>query len=97
MALGGRWGKDRMAKLAQNVVLSLSQDTLFKEFVLRQFNVRSIKAGTLVDELAEYIARRGLLQNLNVWPVLDAGCGGTGASAFLASGRRFQALSCCVE
>jgi ParB family chromosome partitioning protein len=86
-----------MAKLAQNVVLSPSRDTLFNEFVLRQFNVRSIKAATSVDELPECITRRGLLQTLNVRPVLDAEGGGTGTSAFLASGRRFQALSCCVE
>lgn len=97
MALGARWEKDRMAKLAQNVVLSPSRDTLFNEFVLSQFNVRSIKAGTSVDELAQYIARRALLQNLNVRPVLDVDGGGLGTFACIASGRRFQRLSCCVD
>ena len=61
-----------MTKLAQNVVLSPSRDILFNKLVLSQSNVRRIKAGVSVEELAEDIARRGLLQSLNVRPVLDA-------------------------
>ena len=60
-----------MAKVAQNVVLSPSRDIPFDKLVLSQSNVRRIKSGVSVDELAEDIGRRGLLQCLNVRPVLD--------------------------
>ena len=61
-----------MAKAAQKVTLSPSRDIPFDKLVLSQSNVRRIKAGVSVEELAEDIARRGLLQSLNVRPVLDA-------------------------
>ena len=61
-----------MAKATPNVVLSPSRDIPFNKLVLSQSNVRRIKAGVSVEELAEDIARRGLLQSLNVRPVLDA-------------------------
>ena len=51
-----------MAKVAQNVILSPSRDIPFDTLVLSQFNVRRSKAGVSVEELAEDIARRGLLQ-----------------------------------
>ncbi|HLP66108.1 MAG TPA: hypothetical protein VK181_01165, partial [Rhizobium sp.] len=60
-----------MAKAAQNVTLSPSRDIPFDRLVLSQSNVRRIKSGVSVEELAEDIARRGLLQSLNVRPVLD--------------------------
>ena len=34
--------------------------------------MRRVKAGVSVEELAESIARRGLIQSLHVRPVLDA-------------------------
>jgi ParB family transcriptional regulator, chromosome partitioning protein len=52
-----------MAKAAQNVVLSPSRDIPFNKLVLSQSNVRRIKAGVSVEELAEDIARRGLLRS----------------------------------
>ena len=61
-----------MAKAAQNVVLSPSRDIPLNKLVLSQSNVRRIKAGVSIEELAEDIARRGLLQGLNVRPMLDA-------------------------
>ena len=61
-----------MAKAAQNITLSPSRDIPFDKLVLSQSNVRRIKAGVSVEELAEDIARRGLLQGLNVRPMLDA-------------------------
>ena len=51
-----------MAKVAQNVILSPSRDIPFDKLVLSQFNVLRSKAGVSVEELAEDIARRGLLQ-----------------------------------
>ena len=86
-----------MTKLAQNVVLSPSRDILFNKLVLSQSNVRRIKAGVSVEELAEDIARRGLLQSLNVRPVLDADGVETGMFEIPAGGRRFQALSLLVK
>ncbi len=45
-----------MAKVAQKVTLSLSRDIPFDKLVLSQSNVRRIKAGVSVEELAEDIA-----------------------------------------
>ncbi len=86
-----------MAKLAQKVTLSPSRDIPFNKLVLSQSNVRRIKAGISVEELAEDIARRGLLQSLNVRPVLDADGIETGTFEIPAGGRRFQALSLLVK
>ena len=86
-----------MAKLAQNVVLSPSRDIPFNKLVLSQSNVRRIKAGVSVEELAEDIARRGLLQSLNVRPVLDADGVETGTFEIPAGGRRFRALELLVK
>ena len=86
-----------MAKATQNVVLSPSRDIPFNKLVLSQSNVRRIKAGVSVEELAEDIARRGLLQSLNVRPVLDEAGGETGKFEIPAGGRRFQALSLLVK
>lgn len=86
-----------MAKAAQKITLSPSRDIPFDKLVLSQSNVRRIKAGVSVEELAEDIARRGLLQSLNVRPVLDAEGFETGMFEIPAGGRRFQALSLLVK
>ena len=86
-----------MAKATQNVVLSPSRDIPFNKLVLSQSNVRRIKAGVSVEELAEDIARRGLLQSLNVRPVLDADGVETNMFEIPAGGRCFQALSLLVK
>jgi ParB family transcriptional regulator, chromosome partitioning protein len=86
-----------MAKVAQKVTLSPSRDIPFYKLVLSQSNVRRIKAGISVEELAEDIARRGLLQGLNVRPMLDADGVETGMFEIPAGGRRFQALSLLVK
>jgi ParB family transcriptional regulator, chromosome partitioning protein len=59
-----------MSKSAQKIALSASRDIPFDRLVLSQANVRRIKAGIAVEELAEDIARRTLLQSLTVRPVL---------------------------
>ncbi|NJS37674.1 MAG: ParB N-terminal domain-containing protein [Rhodobacteraceae bacterium] len=86
-----------MAKAAQKVTLSPSRDIPFDKLVLSQSNVRRIKAGVSVEELAEDIARRGLLQGLNVRPMLDADGVETDMFEIPAGGRRFQALSLLVK
>ena len=86
-----------MAKAAQKITLSPSRDIPFDKLVLSQSNVRRIKAGVSVEELAEDIGRRGLLQGLNVRPMLDAEGVETGLFEIPAGGRRFQALSLLVK
>lgn len=87
-----------MAAATQKIVLSPSRDIPFNKLVLSQSNVRRVKAGVSVEELAEDIARRGtLLQSLNVRPVLDADGAETGMFEVPAGGRRYQALAILVK
>jgi ParB family chromosome partitioning protein len=65
--------------------------------VLSQSNVRRVKAGISIEELAEDIARRSLLQSLNVRSVLDADGQETGMFEVPAGGRRFRALELLVK
>ena len=58
-----------MAKAVQKIKLSPSRDIPFNKLVLAQSNVRRTKAGISIEDLAEDIARRSLLQSLNVRPV----------------------------
>jgi ParB family chromosome partitioning protein len=86
-----------MANNVQKITLSGSRDIPFNKLVLSQSNVRRIKAGVSVEELAEDIARRTLLQSLNVRPVLDAEGAETGMFEIPAGGRRYQALALLVK
>ncbi|MBL0935480.1 MAG: ParB/RepB/Spo0J family partition protein [Rhizobiaceae bacterium] len=81
-----------MATVNQKITLSASRDIPFNKLVLSQSNVRRVKAGVSIDELAEDIARRGLLQSLNVRPVLDGDGKETGTFEIPAGGRRYRAL-----
>jgi ParB family chromosome partitioning protein len=67
------------------------------KLVLSQSNVRRVKAGVSIEELAEDIARRGLLQGLSVRPVIDQAGGETGMFEIPAGGRRFRALELLVK
>jgi ParB family chromosome partitioning protein len=87
-----------MATAIQKLTLSPSRDIPFNKLVLSQSNVRRVKSGVSVEELAEDIARRGtLLQSLNVRPVIDADGGETGMFEVPAGGRRYQALALLVK
>ncbi|QQS13848.1 MAG: ParB N-terminal domain-containing protein [Rhodospirillales bacterium] len=86
-----------MAKAVQKITLSSSRDIPFNRLVLSQSNVRRLKAGVSVEDLAEDIARRGLLQSLNVRPVLDPEGTETGQFEIPAGGRRFRALERLVK
>lgn len=81
----------------QKITLSLSRDIPFNKLVLSQSNVRRIKAGVSVEELAEDIARRGLLQGLSVRPVVDEAGLETGMFEIPAGGRRYRALELLVK
>ena len=82
---------------ATKITLSQSRDIPFDKLVLSQSNVRRIKAGVSIEELAEDIARRGLLQGLSVRPVIDAAGAQTGMFEIPAGGRRFRALDLLVK
>lgn len=86
-----------MATAVQKITLSSSRDIPFNKLVLSQANVRRVKAGVSIDELAASIARRGLIQSLNVRPVLDAEGQETGMFEVPAGGRRFRALELLVK
>ncbi|MUZ66451.1 hypothetical protein, partial [Agrobacterium vitis] len=60
-----------MAQAIQKITLSAARDIPFSKLVLSQQNVRKIKAGVSIEDLAEDIAHRGLLTSLNVRPELD--------------------------
>lgn len=60
-----------MTKAVQKITLSPSRDIPFNKLVLSQSNVRHVKAGISIEQLAESIAQRTLLQSLNVRAVVD--------------------------
>lgn len=77
--------------------LSTLREIPFNKLVLSQANVRRTNAGVSLEELAESIGRRGLLQNLNVRPVLGGDGAETGTFEVPAGGRRFRALEMLVK
>src|ERR1700732_2739880 len=86
-----------MATAVQKITLSSSRDIPFNKLVLSQSNVRRVKAGVSIEELAEDIARRLLLQGLHVRPLLDAEGIETGMFEVPAGGRRYRALQLLVK
>ena len=81
----------------QKIVLSSSRDIPFNKLLLSQSNVRRIKAGVSIEELAEDIGRRTLLQSITVRPVCDAEGNETGMFEIPAGGRRYRALELLVK
>src|SRR3546814_17713798 len=86
-----------MATAVQKIALNTARDIPFNKLLLSQTNVRRVKAGVSIEDLAESIARRGLLQSLNVRPVLDADGVETGMFEVPAGGRRFRALDLLAQ
>lgn len=86
-----------MASAIQKITLNPSRDIPFGKLVLSQANVRRVKSGLSIDDLAADIERRGLLQSLNVRPVLDAEGVETGTFEVPAGGRRYRALELLVK
>ena len=82
-----------MSKIALVGARAIALDQL----VASDANVRRIKAAVSIDELAEDIARRGLLQSWSVRPVLDGEGQETGKFAVSAGGRRLAALKLLVK
>ncbi|BAV50837.1 nuclease [Mesorhizobium loti] len=96
-ALGGPSRRSSMTTAVQKITLSSSRDIPFNKLVLGQSNVRRIKAGVSIDDLAASIARRGLIQSLHVRAVFDADGQETGMFEVPAGGRRYRALEMLVK
>jgi ParB family transcriptional regulator, chromosome partitioning protein len=86
-----------MTKAIQKITLSPSRDIPFNKLVLSQSNVRRVKAGVSIEQLAESIAQRTLLQSLSVRAVVDADGNETGIFEVPAGGRRYRALEFLVK
>lgn len=92
-----RRGEVKMTKAVQKITLSPSRDIPFNKLVLSQSNVRRVKAGVSIEQLAESIAQRTLLQSLNVRAVVDSEGNETGMFEVPAGGRRYRALELLVK
>ena len=86
-----------MTKAVQKITLSPSRDIPFNKLVLSQSNVRRVKAGVSIEQLAESIAQRTLLQSLSVRAVVDPDGNETGMFEVPAGGRRYRALELLVK
>jgi len=86
-----------MAKSQPKLVLAPAQGIPFNQLVLSQANVRRVKNGVTIEQLAGDIEHRGLLQSLSVRPELDGAGQETGRFEVPAGGRRFRALELLVK
>ncbi len=87
-----------MAKSAiQKIAMNPSENIAYDKLVLSQENVRRVKDGVTIEQLAADIGRRKLLQSLNVRPVLDGDGEETGTFEVPAGGRRYLALGILVK
>ena len=81
----------------QKIKLSPSRDIPCNRLVLSQSNVRRVKAGVSIEQLAESIAQRRLSQSLSVRAVIDAHGRETGIFEVPAGGRRYRAMELLVK
>ncbi|HET6525441.1 MULTISPECIES: ParB/RepB/Spo0J family partition protein [unclassified Sphingopyxis] len=81
----------------QKIILSQPQAIPLDRLRLSKANVRRVKPDASVAQLADSIARRGLLHNLNVRPILDSEGNVTGDYEVPAGGRRIRALELLVK
>jgi ParB family chromosome partitioning protein len=81
----------------EKIALDQARNIPFNQLRLSQSNVRRVKRGVSVEELADDIGERGLLQSLNVRPDLDETGAEIGTFEVPAGGRRYQALELLVK
>ena len=87
-----------MAKATPKISLNQSENIPYDRLVLSQKNVRRIKDGVTIEDLAEDIALRGgLIQSLNVRPLRDENGAETGQYEVPAGGRRYLALGILIK
>ncbi|SFG79209.1 ParB/RepB/Spo0J family partition protein [Methylobacterium gossipiicola] len=84
-------------KTAAKITLTEATAIPFEKLSLSQANVRRVAGGMSIEDLAEDIAHRGLLQSLSVRPILDGQGQETGRYEVPAGGRRFRALEHLVK
>ena len=72
--------------------LAAPREIPLSQLVASAANVRKVRAAVSIDDLAEDIARRGLLQSLSVRPVMNDAGDETSQFAVQAGGRRLAAL-----
>jgi ParB family chromosome partitioning protein len=92
-----RRGASDMPSAVQKIKRSPSRDIPFNKLVLSQSNVRRVKAGVSIEQLAESIALRTLLQSMSVRAIVDADGKETGMFEVPAGGRRYRALELLVK
>jgi len=81
----------------KKISLSQSRDIPFDKLVLSSRNVRRVRAGVSVEELAEDIVRRTLLQSLSVRAMNGEDGQPTDKYEVQAGGRRYRALELLVK
>lgn len=81
----------------KKISLSQSRDIPFNKLVLSSRNVRRVQAGVSIDDLAEDIARRTLLQSLSVRPIPGEDGQATDRYEVQAGGRRYRALELLLK
>ena len=81
----------------KKISLSQSRDIPFDKLVLSSRNVRRVRAGVSIEELAEDIVRRTLLQSLSVRAMIGEDGKPTGSYEVQAGGRRYRALELLVK
>lgn len=86
-----------MAKSQPKIALNEARNIPLNLLDLSQENVRRVKNGVTIEDLADDIQRRGLLAGLNVRPTLDDEGNETGRFHVPAGGRRFLALRILVK
>ena len=96
-SFGARRGETVMATATQKIALDQARNIPFNQLRLSQSNVRRVKVGISLEELADDIDRRGLLQSLNVRPDLDETGAETGTFEVPAGGRRYRALELLIK
>jgi ParB family chromosome partitioning protein len=77
----------------KKITLSQSRDISFNKLVLSERNVRRVRAGVSIEELAEDIVNRTLLQSLSVRVCPDR----EGFYEVQAGGRRYRALELLIK
>ncbi len=84
-------------KSTPKIALNTARDIPFNKIILSQKNVRRVKRGVSIDQLAEDIAHRGLIQSLNVRAQIGPDGEETGMFEAPAGGRRYRALELLVK
>ncbi|MFM2045678.1 MAG: hypothetical protein RLY86_4254 [Pseudomonadota bacterium] len=79
------------------ITLTPATSIPFDKLVLSQANVRRVKAGISIEDLADDIARRGLLATLSVRVLVDADGTPTDRYEVPVGGRRYRALQHLVR